>query len=278
MRIARWPAVAAFVMVVRCAAPVAADDAPARVSSARIPSNGVRVHDVQSEFQSAATEIRVLLPSDLKPDERYSVLFVLPVEAADGQRWGDSIEEVLRHDLHNKFKLICVFPTFSALPWSADHPTAAGIRQESYLLRVVVPFVEKEYPAKRGRAGRLLVGFSKSGWGAWSLLLRHPDIFHKAAAWDAPLMLAEHDRYGAGPIFGTPENFEAYRVSKLLDPRLVLLGHGGFKDDHDRAHRLLDQLAVPHVYREGPKREHSWHSGWLPEAVELLVRDAAALD
>ena len=26
-------------------------------------------------------------------------------------------------------------------------------------------------------------------------------------------------------------------------------------------------------YRDGPKREHSWHSGWLPEAVQMLAQD-----
>jgi hypothetical protein len=31
---------------------------------------------------------------------------------------------------------------------------------------------------------------------------------------------------------------------------------------------------IAHQYRDGPKREHSWRSGWLPEAVELLVKDS----
>ena len=32
-------------------------------------------------------------------------------------------------------------------------------------------------------------------------------------------------------------------------------------------------LKVPHVYRDGPKRQHIWESGWLTEAVELLLSD-----
>ena len=40
------------------------------------------------------------------------------------------------------------------------------------------------------------------------MLLRHPDVFGKAAAWDAPLMLDRPGRYGSGDVFGTPENFE----------------------------------------------------------------------
>ena len=44
------------------------------------------------------------------------------------------------------------------LPWYADHPTDVGIRQESYFLKVVLPFVERTYPARTERDGRLLLG------------------------------------------------------------------------------------------------------------------------
>ena len=103
------------------------------------------------------------------------------------------------------------------MPWYADHPSDPEVRQESYFLKVVVPFVEQRVPGPADRDGRLLVGFSKSGWGAYSLLLRHPDHFGKAAAWDAPLMEQRPARFGMGPIFGTQENFEQYRITTLLD-------------------------------------------------------------
>jgi len=238
------------------------------------------VHVVDSEFQAGETKVRVVVPADLRAGERCRVLFVLPVETGDGTRWGDSVAEVRQGGLAEKHRLICVFPTFSDLPWYCDHPTDDGIRQERYLLETVVPLVEREYPVQPGAAGRLLVGFSKSGWGAWSLLLRHPDKFAKAAAWDAPLTMDEPGRYGSGPIFGTPENFERYHIAKLLERRaellsqsrrLILMGHGGFKQQHDEMHRLLVRLGIGHDYREGPKREHAWGSGWLPEAAELLL-------
>jgi S-formylglutathione hydrolase FrmB len=241
---------------------------------------GVLIHELESTFQSGRTEIKVLLPDQIEERKKLAVLYVLPVEAKNGRRWGDSIAEVRQHDLHNKHGLVCVFPTFSHLPWYADHPTNAGIRQETYFLKVVVPFIERTYPVKSGPSGRLLVGFSKSGWGAWSLLLRHPDKFGKAAAWDAPLMMEQPNRYGMGPIFGTQQNFEKYRISSLLEKRakllsnsdrLFLIGHGNFKAHHDQAHNLMQRLSIRHIHREGPKREHSWESGWLPEAVEWLV-------
>jgi hypothetical protein len=35
-----------------------------------------------------------------------------------------------------------------------------------------------------------LIGFSKSGWGALSLLLSNTSVYRKVAAWDAPSMLS----------------------------------------------------------------------------------------
>lgn len=242
-------------------------------------ARGILIHNVESPFQSGTTQIRVLWPEMLKPDERLPVVYVLPVEARNETRYGDGLLEVKRLNLHNKHRAIFVAPTFSHLPWYADHPTDESIRQESYLLEVVIPFVEKTYPAKAERNARLLLGFSKSGWGAWSLLLRYPDRFGKAAAWDAPLTKDRPNQFGMEPIFGTQENFERYQVTRLLpekatalgaENRLILLGYDSFRDHHVTTHELLDRLHIPHIYRDGPRRKHIWESGWLTEAVELL--------
>ncbi len=257
----------------------ACDDKDVSVSDAK-RDDGFLVHEVKSPYQVGMTKIRVLLPDTLEKGKKYPVVYVLPVEAGTENRYGDGLKEVKKLDLHNIHKAIFVAPTFSHLPWYADHPTKADIRQESYFLKVVVPFVEKTYPAKAEVGGRLLLGFSKSGWGAYTLLLRNPDTFGKAAAWDAPLMMDKPGQYGSGDIFATADNFAGYRVTKLLEdnaaklqkePRLILTGYGNFRDHHKRAHELMDKLKIAHEYRDGPALKHDWHSGWVKEAAELLL-------
>ena len=250
--------------------------------SAPVDDGGFQLHTVRSPYQAGTTKIRVLLPDAFDKSQRYRVLYVLPVEALDGQRWGNGLKTIRKAGLHNRHKLVCVAPTFSHLPWYADHPSDPMIRQESYLTRVVLPLVEKNYPVIPGRAGRLLVGFSKSGWGAFTLLLRNPEVFAAAAAFDAPLALDRPGPYGSGPIFGSRENFEKYRVESLLkknagrlgsQKRLALLGYyGNFRSHHLKAHGWMDALKIAHHWRDGPKRQHSWDSGWLPEAAALLAK------
>jgi S-formylglutathione hydrolase FrmB len=258
-----------------------ADDA-ATVSAAQRDARGWLVHEVTSPYQAGTTRIRVLLPDQLAEGRRYPALYLLPVEPGEESRYGDALVEARRLDLANQKQAILVAPTFAQLPWYADHPTDPAIRQETYFCNVVVPFVERTYPALAEPRGRLLVGFSKSGWGAWSLLLRHGDTFGRAVAWDAPLMMDAPGQYGSGPIFGTPENFAGYRLSELVrrrgqalggTERLALFGYGGFRSAHHEMHALLDSLAVPHAYRDGPERKHDWHSGWLGEAVEWVLTE-----
>jgi hypothetical protein len=80
----------------------------------------------------------------------------------------------------------------------------------------------------------------------------------------------------------TDTNFEGYRVGKLLEDkadkfqtgkRLILLGYGNFRADHQQAHALMDKLKVAHEYRDGPARKHDWHSGWVKEGAELLIAE-----
>jgi S-formylglutathione hydrolase FrmB len=263
-----------------CTCATAEPDDKITISDASKDADGFLVHGVKSPYQAGTTQIRVLQPDKLAKDTQYPVVYLLPVEAENESRYGSGLAEVKKHDLHNKFSAVFVASTFSHLPWYADHPTKPDIRQETYFLKVVVPFVEKTYPVKAEASGRLLLGFSKSGWGAFSLLLRHPDVFSKAVAWDAPMMMDAPGKYGSRDIFATPENFANYRVSKLLEDkakvlgdekRLILLGYGNFRDEHQKVHELMNKLKVPHEYRDGPRRKHDWHSGWVAEAVELLL-------
>ena len=251
------------------------------VSEPRVDAQGIRTHEVRCPYQAGVTTIRVLLPARMEPGRKYPVVYLLPVEAQGDSKYGDAVVEAQMHDLANCHGAIFVAPAFSHLPWYVDHPTHPTIRQETYFLKVVIPAIERHYPASDKATDRNLVGFSKSGWGAFSLLLKHSDRFGRAAAWDAPLMM-DQPRYGMDRIVGNRETFARYHVPTLIkehggelgnSARLVVLGYGNFRADHQRFHALLEESKIKHMYRDGPQRKHDWHSGWLSEAVELVLAD-----
>ena len=221
----------------------------------------------------------MLLPEKMDPGRRYPVVFVLPVRAQhipDG--YGDGLLEVERLGLHNRHEAIFAMPTFTAIPWYCDHPSLLDDRQESYIVETVVPFVDRNYPTLNTAEGRYLLGFSKSGWGAWSLLLRHTDLFGRAVAWDAPFMM---DDARPEKICGTQENLESYMPSRLVKShgsrlgdrtRLIMSGYDAHRLHHQVMHKLLKELNIPHKHIDGPFRPHHWHGGWVEEAASLLLR------
>ena len=272
--------VALVVMLLLLSPAVDAADPGLEVQSAALDEQGVITHMVRSPRQSGTIPIRVLVPGDLRPGEKVPVLYLLPVEKGLEDHYGDGVREVLKHDLHNRHRVVCVAPSFSHLPWYADHPSEMEIQQESYFIKDVIPFIDRSYPVRQQPRHRHLVGYSKSGWGAFTLILRHPQMFGRAAAWDAPMMMDKPGDYGSGPIFGGEENFKHYQVTRLVEqadrsfkrqPRLVLTGYfDNFREHHIALHELMKEQGVLHQYRDGPKRTHDWHSGWLAEALKLM--------
>lgn len=253
---------------------------------ARAQAN-IQEYRIDSPYQQHSTVVRVLLPDRIDTKRTYRVLYVLPVVENNNRKHGDGLQEMVKHDFHNIHQLICVAPEFTAKPWYADHSDNMGRQDESHLLKTVLPFIDRRFPTSRTREGRLLIGFSKSGWGAITLLMRNPETFHKAAAWDTGI------RVDTGPIdeqdrerriqayFGSKDNFERYRISTLIESRGKHLGGEErlfyYNTEGKRAkggvevHRLLVESGIPHRYLFEKRRQHRWDSGWIPLAVKFLV-------
>jgi hypothetical protein len=237
--------------------------------------DGIETYVVTSNYQRKPCNLYVLVPEKFDKSKRYKVLFLLPA-------WAPSKEGILearKLGLHNKHDLICVGPDFSGMPWYVDHPDKPDARNDSYLPDVIVPFLDKTYPTLAKPEGRLLIGFSKSGLGAVSLLLRHPDVFGRAGAWDAPLIMDNRPEF-----FGPDKFYKAnYYLPTLLNKRLktfegrpariAVAGYctPSFRRGNEDAHKLLDKLGIPHFFDNSTKRDHVWHSGWVAPLVEVLV-------
>ena len=252
-------------------------------------------HTVESPYVGAPAVVEVLLPDRLDPARRHRVLYVLPVEAGDNSAqftFGDGLMEVRRLDLHNRHGLVCVSPHFDTLPWYGAHSDNPLIRHEDHLTRVVVPLIDQCHPVIARPGGRLLLGFSKSGWGAFTLILRNPGVFGYAASWDAPLMLTEEafGVFGTSGHFGTRENFARYLPATLMQDhaaafrgaeRLVLTGFAAFGPEPRAryhgpphvvaAHDRMVALGIPHAYNNDIRKHHHWESGWVAPVAELLV-------
>jgi hypothetical protein len=254
----------------------------------QVTPDGFHLYKLPSPHQARETSLRVLLPDNFDPGKSYKVLYVLPVHEDGLFRHGDGLVEVKKYNYHNTHQLICVAPAFTTKPWFADHDLNPQKQDESHFLKTVIPFVDANYPTQASSDGRLLIGFSKSGWGSIALILRNLELFGKAAGWDIGI------RVDTGPIeeddraeriareWGTVENFEANRISNLVktrgkdlgdEPRLFYYSTEGVRAIGGvEIHRLLVENEIPHRYVMEPHRKHAWDTGWIPEAVTFLMK------
>jgi hypothetical protein len=265
---------------IRWFSPLAAGLALASIAPAE---SRIQTFEIESEYQPSGAKVRVLAPEKLDPAKKYPVLYILPAMPDKPNPYGDGLAEAEKLGLADAMGAICVSPDFPQTPWYADHPEDKGIRQESHLLKAVIPFVDGKFPTDATPAGRLLIGFSKSGFAAYSLLLRHLDTFGGAAAFDSPFLLMLPDKYGSGEIFGTLANFEEYRVDQLFrkkvgdvkraknPPKFALLGYKSFLLDGRYIHETMKAMGIPHHYSEEKERPHHWNSGWLEEAAKAVM-------
>lgn len=224
------------------------------------------VETIESPRQATANFLRIVRPK--RGSDR--TVLVLPVTANISGQWGDGFYEAIRLNWAERYNVTVAAPSFSHLPWYADHPSNPKIAQESYLLQDILPRLQ-------GRI--LLLGFSKSGNGAMTLRLRHPERFAAAAAWDAPLLLDAPGKYGSGEIYDTPKNFAGYHIPSLLekhagrrDLRIAISGYGSFQNELAGAHERMEQLGITHAYENTEKRVHHWASGWMEPAMATLDR------
>ncbi|MFN0101476.1 MAG: hypothetical protein ACKV2U_05230 [Bryobacteraceae bacterium] len=224
------------------------------------------IETIESRHQATANFLRVVRP---KSKSSRTVL-ILPVTANISGQWGDGFYEALRLNWVERYNVTVAAPSFSHLPWYADHPTNPKIAQETYLLNDVLPRISGKI---------LLLGFSKSGNGAMTLILRHPAKFAAAAAWDAPLLLDAPGKYGSGEIYGTSENFAGYHIATLLEKhahsrqlKIAISGYGSFQSEVAGAHEKMTVLGIAHEYANTEKRTHHWASGWMEPAMATLDR------
>lgn len=240
-------------------------------------------YSVTSSRQQFGTILRILEPD--APDEVANprVVYLLPSTPELSHRSGDGLDEALRNDLHNQYGMTFVAPTYSDWPWMTDLPDQPMLQQLMFFIEEIVPFIDNRYPS----APRLLIGYSKGGSAALQILLRYPEKFAAAAAFDSPVMKSTPDQWEMPFFWSNPDHFRNFSIPELLRTRtkelgnvarIVLHGYGNFgknapewsRDHLSEAHELLDELGIAHVYDNERYYAHRWDSGWLPEVVKTL--------
>jgi Putative esterase len=233
--------------------------------------------------------VRVLTPTHPAPGTSHNFLIVLPVEAGLGNTFGDGLATLLALDAQDEYNLTIVEPSFAIDPWYANNPEDPHFRYETFMTRVLVPWIRKNL-ATTGHEQVWLIGFSKSGLGAQDLILKHPGVFTLAASWDSPFDMSAYDQFGndSADNYGTDANFQAnyrltaafvyaHRAPFLTSDRIWIGGYGLFQADDSGYDALLNSEGIAHSTETPQYMAHRWDSGWVPLALAALSQDSLDL-
>jgi putative tributyrin esterase len=161
-----------------------------------------------------------------------------------------------------------------------------GLRYGDYVVTDVIKAIDKRYRTLRHARHRALVGVSMGGYGAFSLVLQHPDVFGAGVSLSGALFpRAPTHRKLYGKVWGRPPNQTHWRRSSPIDlirklrkgmtsaPALYI--HCGDKDPlgfyayAKLASRLLKKKGIAHVFSTTPGGRHSWRI-WKAETSKWL--------
>jgi S-formylglutathione hydrolase FrmB len=249
-------------------------------------SGGIQTYDIVSANDGYGPQVvRVLQPSHPAAGVAHNFMIVLPVEPGLGTTYGNGLATVQALDAQDQYNLTVVEPTFKFYPWYANSSSDPNVQYETFVTQELVPWV-KQHLATTGKEQVWLLGFSKSGFGAQDLILKHPEVFTLAAAWDFPANMSSYDQYdGTVTNYGTDANFQAsYRLTAAFvqahaapfqsSNRIWIGGYSLYQQDMSAYDKLLTAAGIEHSTENPTPAAQSWDSGWVPQAIAALYQDS----
>jgi Putative esterase len=243
--------------------------------------NGVQVYLVTwGALGRHPFAVRVLAPDHPSIDYPHSFLYALPVESGFAQSsWGNGLDELQKLGVHNIYNATIIEPIFAVSPWYADNPVDPTIDHETFTATLLPEWVDSHL-ATTGAEKNLLIGFSRSGYGALDLEFKHPSVFDAVAAWDFPADMA-YDEFGSSVNYGTETNFQdhyqltgafidSWKAPFTTKDRIWISKGSTFQTQVADFDALLTSHGVLHTLSVQLCDTHTWPAGWLSDAVAGL--------
>jgi putative tributyrin esterase len=244
----------------------------------------------QSKLANAALPYNVILPPDYRASSatRYPVLYLLH---GFGGHYSDWLTRTNVADYAAQYRMIVVMPEGNN-GWYTDSAGVATDKYESYILKELIPDVQKRYRTIEARYGRAVAGLSMGGYGALKFGLKSPETFVfvgslsgalAAATWtEDDLKNLKAIRDSVFNVFG-PMGSEARKTNDIYEitrglsaarvgalPYIYLdCGTEDFLVSlNQQFAALLREKKIPHEYRELPG-DHNW-AYWDQQVPEVL--------
>jgi S-formylglutathione hydrolase FrmB len=242
---------------------------------------------LNSKLMARELPYRVVLPEDYSANEskRYPVIYLLHGLTGHFDNWTDKTKLA---EYSKSFGFIIVTPEGNN-GWYTDSAAAANEKYESYIVKELIPEIDKKFRTVADRDHRMIAGLSMGGYGSIKFGLKYPEMFSVVGSFSGALGAASFNEKNAGNIgksidliYGpadseTRKTNDIFELARALTPEkiknlpFVYLDCGTedflFQSNRDFA-ALLAEKKVPHEFRQLPGA-HNW-AFWNAQVREFL--------
>lgn len=218
--------------------------------------------------------------------KRYPVIYLLHGLTGNFANWTDrtKLSEYL-----GSMNAIIVTPE-GENGWYTDGATNANDKYESYIVKELIPEIDKKFRTIADRKNRVIAGLSMGGYGALKFGMKYPEMFSLAGSFSGALGAASYPTSGAAndrmkslsDIFGpsdsdTRKANDIFKMVREITPEKVKAlpflyidcGTDDFLFQNNRDFtELLIEKKIPHEFRQLPGG-HNWPY-WDKQVQEFL--------
>jgi putative tributyrin esterase len=267
-------------------------DASLTQTTAAAKNANVQTVSFQSQLVGKTLPYNVVLPVDYnQPDARatrYPVLYLLHGLTGHYDNWTTRTRV---GEYAAAYEIIIVTPEGND-GWYTDSQMAPAEKYETYIIKELIPDVDRRFRTVNKREGRAIAGLSMGGYGALKFGVKYPAMFAFAGSMSGAPNVASwtHEELKSfafiwrslHPVFGdegspTRVANDVPKLYRELSPeQIAVLPYiyldCGTEDPLFPANRSFAEILVtrriPHEYRQLPGR-HSWQY-WDAQVHEVL--------
>jgi S-formylglutathione hydrolase FrmB len=240
-----------------------------------------------SKLMAREMPYRVVLPVNYEKDKekRYAVIYLLHGFTGHYNNWTDKTKLA---EYAAGYEFIIVTPEGDN-GWYSDSLTNPNDKYESYIIRELIPEIDRKFRTIGERSHRFIAGLSMGGYGAVKFGLKYPEKFALVGSFSGALGAASLNAKNAGnagksidAVLGedTSENRKSNDIFQIIremtDERkkslpFIYFDCGTedflFQNNRDFA-ALLVEKKIQHEFRQLPGR-HDW-AYWDSQVQEFL--------
>ncbi|MCM1348346.1 MAG: esterase family protein [Firmicutes bacterium] len=226
-------------------------------------ANATTERIVESKYITSPAQITIAVPDgyDEAITESFPVVYLLNGHGGNHKSWASIVNLDSLATVNN---VIIVCPD-GRNSWYWDSPIDSTMQMESYIVKELVPWVDRNYRTRPNAAGRAITGLSMGGHGGLWLGIRHPELFANIGSTSGgvdirpfPKKWNMADRLG--DYASNPKRWDNHTVATLVDSikpgYYNIIFDCGTEDFFYKVNCNLDKAltkkGIKHTYLTGP--------------------------